>query len=154
VLLARRLDDVPHRVEIRFVRAAPSTEPSADAHVQEEAQGRGQGQQADAAAAAITLRVVTDAWRRISRDIRDVAAPAGIKPGALGLEVPDDEVGAEGSPGIGDHGPVPSSAVPALQSGGPASVVRRDGGAPGPLALEHAMQPRGPQVPRDSRGPG
>ena len=64
----------PDRIEIRFLRAAPSNEPSAepstDAHEQKQEQGRGpreqgQGQGADSAAAALTVREVADAWYRI-----------------------------------------------------------------------------------------
>ncbi|MGW1323567.1 hypothetical protein ACWD64_13650 [Streptomyces antibioticus] len=54
----------PDRIEIRFLRAAPSTEPSTNVRDQE--QGRGQDQPADPAIAAVTVREVADAWRRIT----------------------------------------------------------------------------------------
>ena len=50
------------RIEIRFLRAAPSTEPSTNAQEQEQ----GRDQPAEPAAAAVTAREVADAWRRIT----------------------------------------------------------------------------------------
>ncbi|WP_405989970.1 hypothetical protein [Streptomyces sp. NBC_00986] len=59
----------PDRIEIRFLRAAPSNEPSTDAHEQKQKQGQKQEQTqeqpADPAAAALTVREVADAWYRI-----------------------------------------------------------------------------------------
>lgn len=52
----------PDRIEIRYVNAAPSAEPTADAQDQDEELE----QPADPAAAAITVREVADAWRRIT----------------------------------------------------------------------------------------
>ncbi len=57
----------------------------------------------------------------LRRDIRDVAAPAGIEPGAVGLEVPGDEVGTEG---IGDRGSWSGAVV-----GGAGLAARRPGSA-------------------------
>ncbi|XER99791.1 hypothetical protein HEP87_56595 [Streptomyces sp. S1D4-11] len=58
----------PDRIEIRFLRVAPSTEPSTDAQEreQEQEQERKPEQPADPAAAAITVREVADAWHRIT----------------------------------------------------------------------------------------
>ncbi|MFB4426974.1 hypothetical protein C5F59_038585 [Streptomyces sp. QL37] len=74
----------PERIEIRFLRAAPSAELSADARDQEQAQGRDRDQQADPAAAAVTVREVADAWRRITGWLRDNAPDsyAALRPGA------------------------------------------------------------------------
>lgn len=89
----------PDRIEIRFLRAAPSTEPSTDAHDQEQAQG--QDQPADPAIAAVTVREVADAWRRITgwlkhnapdsyAALRAGASPAAIATleGDLGIRIP------------------------------------------------------------------
>ncbi len=54
-----------------------------------------------------------------------------------------DEVGTEGSLGIGDRGRVPSSAVPASQPGGPDQPCNTTTAAPGTLAHEHGMHARG-----------
>ncbi|MER5901211.1 hypothetical protein ABT150_14120 [Streptomyces mirabilis] len=72
----------PDRIEIRFLRAAPSTEPSTDAHDQE--QGGDQDQPADPAAAAITVREVADAWHRITGWLQSNAPDsyAGLRAGA------------------------------------------------------------------------
>lgn len=78
----------------------------------------------------------------VGRDVCDVAAPTGIEPGAVGLEVPDDEVGTEGGRGIGDRGRMPSSAVPALQPSGSHQSCDTTTAAPGTLALEHGMHAR------------
>ncbi|MER5430267.1 hypothetical protein [Streptomyces sp. NPDC002588] len=89
----------PDRIEIRFLRAASSTEPSTDARDQE--QGRGQDQPADPAIAAVTVREVADAWRRITgwlkhnapdsyAALRAGASPAAIAAleGELGIRIP------------------------------------------------------------------
>ncbi|MCX4742199.1 SMI1/KNR4 family protein [Streptomyces antibioticus] len=89
----------PDRIEIRFLRAAPSTEPSTDVRDQE--QGRGQDQPADPAIAAVTVREVADAWRRITgwlkhnapdsyAALRAGASPAAIAAleGELGIRIP------------------------------------------------------------------
>ncbi|MDX3853689.1 hypothetical protein [Streptomyces sp. AK02-01A] len=70
------------RIEIRFLRAAPSTEPSTDAHDQQ--QGRDQDQPADPVIAAITVREVADAWRRITGWLKHNAPDsyAVLRPGA------------------------------------------------------------------------
>ncbi|MFI2352623.1 hypothetical protein ACH492_37690 [Streptomyces sp. NPDC019443] len=91
----------PDRIEIRFLRAAPSTEPSTDAHDQEQEQGRDQDQPADPAVAAVTVREVADAWRRITgwlkhnapdsyAALRAGAGPAAIAAmeGDLGIQIP------------------------------------------------------------------
>ncbi|MGP4043848.1 hypothetical protein [Streptomyces sp. 2A115] len=89
------------RIEIRFLRAIPSTEPSTDAHDREREQGRDQDQQADPATAAVTVREVADAWRRITgwlqhnapdsyAALRPGAGPAAIAAleGDLGIQIP------------------------------------------------------------------
>ncbi|MGP4091154.1 hypothetical protein [Streptomyces sp. KR55] len=93
----------PDRIEIRFLRAAPSTEPSTDAHDQEheQEQGRDQDQPADPAATAVTVREIADAWHRITRwlqhnapdsyaALRAGADPAAIAAleGDLGIRIP------------------------------------------------------------------
>ena len=86
----------PDRIEIRFLRAALSTEPSTDAQEQEQEQEQGgdQEQRADPAAAAVTVREVADAWRRIigwlKRNAPDsyAALRVGASPAAIAaLEV-------------------------------------------------------------------
>lgn len=74
----------PDRIEIRFLKAAPPTEISVEAHDQEQAQDRGQDQKADPAAAAITVREVADAWRRITGWLQTHAPDsyAALRPGA------------------------------------------------------------------------
>ncbi len=91
----------PDRIEIRFLRAVPSAEPSTDAHDQEQAQSRDQDQRADPATAALTVREVADAWRRITgwlkhnapdsyAALRAGASPAAIAAleGDLGIRIP------------------------------------------------------------------
>ncbi|MBZ9644345.1 SMI1/KNR4 family protein [Streptomyces sp. PSKA30] len=93
----------PDRIEIRFLRAAPSTEPSTDAddQEQEQEQGRDQDQPADPAATAVTVRQIADAWHRITRRLqrnapdsyaalRAGAGPAAIAAleGDLGVQIP------------------------------------------------------------------
>ncbi|AVZ76551.1 hypothetical protein SLUN_34440 [Streptomyces lunaelactis] len=91
----------PDRIEIRFLRAAPSTEPSTDAQDQDQEQGRDQDQSADPAAAAVTVREVADAWRRITGWLKHnapdsyAALRAGVGPAAiaavegdLGIRIP------------------------------------------------------------------
>ncbi|MFG2367949.1 hypothetical protein ACGFY3_41005 [Streptomyces mirabilis] len=95
----------PDRIEIRFLRAAPSTEPSTDAHDQEQEQEQEQGQDQDQpavpAAAAITVREVADAWHRITGWLQSnapdsyAALRAGAGPAAiaaleddLGIHIP------------------------------------------------------------------
>ncbi|MFG2368122.1 hypothetical protein ACGFY3_41915 [Streptomyces mirabilis] len=93
----------PDRIEIRFLRAAPSIEPSTDAHDQEQEQGQDQDQDqpADPAAAAITVREVADAWNRITGWLQSnapdsyAALRAGAGPAAiaaleddLGIHIP------------------------------------------------------------------
>lgn len=89
----------PDRIEIRFLRAVPSADPSTDAQDQE--QGRDQDQPADPAAAAVTAREVADAWRRITGWLKhnapdsyaalragaDPAAIAAVE-GDLGIRIP------------------------------------------------------------------
>ncbi|MET9116046.1 hypothetical protein ABZX38_17855 [Streptomyces longwoodensis] len=83
----------PDRIEIRFLRAAPSTEPSTDAH--DQAQGRDQDQAADPATAAVTVREVADAWRRITGWLQHnapdsyAALRAGATPAAIAALVED-----------------------------------------------------------------
>jgi cell wall assembly regulator SMI1 len=63
----------PDRIEIRYLKAVRSTEPSSDAPDQEQGQeqaqrqGREPNQPADPATAAVTVREVADAWHRITR---------------------------------------------------------------------------------------
>ena len=89
------------RIEIRFLRAAPSTEPSTNAQEQEQEQEQGRDQPAEPAAAAVTAREVADAWRRITgwlqRNAPDsyAALRAGVGPdaiaaveGDLGIRIP------------------------------------------------------------------
>lgn len=89
----------PDRIEIRFLRAATSTEPSRDA--QERGHDQEQVQPADPAAAAVTVREVADAWRRITSWLQDnapdsyAALRAGASPAAiaalegdLGIRIP------------------------------------------------------------------
>ncbi|WP_327687293.1 SMI1/KNR4 family protein [Streptomyces sp. NBC_00467] len=89
----------PDRIEIRFLRAARTTEPSADAPHQQQAGD--QDAPADSAAAAITVREVADAWQRITRwlqrdapdsyaALRVGASPAAIAAleGDLGIRIP------------------------------------------------------------------
>ncbi|MET9061457.1 hypothetical protein ABZX99_26945 [Streptomyces antibioticus] len=89
----------PDRIEIRFLRAVPSTEPSTGVRDQE--QGRGQDQPADPAVTAVTVREVADAWRRITgwlkhnapdsyAALRAGASPAAIAAleGELGIRIP------------------------------------------------------------------
>ncbi|MFF3147680.1 hypothetical protein ACFVRU_39680 [Streptomyces sp. NPDC057927] len=88
----------PDRIEIRFLRAAPSAEPYTDAHDQEQAQGGDQEQPADPAAAAITVREVADVWHRITGWLQHnapdsyAALRAGASPAALeddlGIRIP------------------------------------------------------------------
>ncbi|WP_405927064.1 hypothetical protein [Streptomyces sp. NBC_00035] len=73
----------PDRIEIRFLRVAPSTEPSTDAQDQD------QGKPADPAAAAVTVRQVADAWQRITGRMKHsapdsyAALRAGAGPAAI-----------------------------------------------------------------------
>ncbi|MFI6340252.1 hypothetical protein [Streptomyces sp. NPDC050535] len=93
----------PDRIEIRFLRTAPPTEPSPepsrDADAQE--QVREQEPPADPAAAAVTVRQVADAWRRITgwlkqnapasyAALRAGASPAAIAAleGDIGIRIP------------------------------------------------------------------
>ncbi len=89
----------PDRIEIRFLRAVTSTEPSTSA--QEQGQDQEQVQASDPAAAAVTVREVADAWRRITGWLQDnapdsyVALRAGASPAAiaalegdLGIRIP------------------------------------------------------------------
>ncbi|NBM17424.1 SMI1/KNR4 family protein [Streptomyces sp. GC420] len=91
----------PDRIEIRFLRAAPSTAPSTDARDQEQEQGRDQDRPADPATAAVTVREVADAWRRITGWLKHnapdsyAALRAGAGPAAiaalerdLGIRIP------------------------------------------------------------------
>ncbi|MFD5516316.1 hypothetical protein [Streptomyces sp. NPDC127066] len=85
----------PDRIEIRFLRVAPSAGPSMDAQEQE------QEQPADPAAAAITVREVADAWHRITTWLQSnapdsyAALRTGASPAAiaaleedLGIRIP------------------------------------------------------------------
>ncbi|MGW2777310.1 hypothetical protein ACWC4C_33230 [Streptomyces olivaceoviridis] len=89
----------PDRIEIRFLRAATSTEPPTGA--QEEGQDQERVQPADPAATAVTVREVADAWRRITCWLQDkapdsyAALRAGASPAAiaalegdLGIQIP------------------------------------------------------------------
>ncbi|WP_316959484.1 SMI1/KNR4 family protein [Streptomyces sp. TRM68367] len=89
----------PDRIEIRFLRATPSTEPSTDAQDQEQEQDR--DQPADPVAAAVTVREVADAWRRITGWLKHNAPDsyAALRTGAgpaaiaaleedLGIQIP------------------------------------------------------------------
>ncbi len=91
----------PDRIEIRFLRAALSTEPSTDAHDQELEDVRNQDQPTDPATAAVTVREVADAWRRITGWLQHnapasyAALRAGASPAAiaaleedLGIQIP------------------------------------------------------------------
>ncbi|WSQ14676.1 SMI1/KNR4 family protein [Streptomyces sp. NBC_01231] len=91
----------PDRIEIRFLRATPSTEPAADAPAQEQEQEQDRDQFADPAAAAVTVREVADAWRRITGWLKHhapdsyAALRAGASPAAiaaleadLGIRIP------------------------------------------------------------------
>ncbi|WP_051821412.1 SMI1/KNR4 family protein [Streptomyces sp. NRRL F-5065] len=89
----------PDRIEIRYLRPAPSTEaePSIDA----QDQGGDQDQPADTAAATVTAREIADAWHRITRWLQHnapdsyAALRAGASPSAiaaleddLGVQIP------------------------------------------------------------------
>ncbi|MFE9769526.1 hypothetical protein ACFYPC_34245 [Streptomyces sp. NPDC005808] len=89
----------PDRIEIRFLRAASSTEPSTDAR--DQGQGRAPDRSADPVAAAVTVREVADAWRRITGWLKHnapdsyAALRAGAGPAAiaaledgLGIRIP------------------------------------------------------------------
>ncbi|MGW0333202.1 hypothetical protein ACWD0J_15240 [Streptomyces sp. NPDC003011] len=99
----------PDRIEIRFLRAAPSTEPSAHARDEkqepegnrEQEHKQKQEQPVDPAAAALTAREVADAWHRITRwlqhhapdsyaALRVGAGPAALAAleGDLGFRIP------------------------------------------------------------------
>ncbi|MEW2398047.1 SMI1/KNR4 family protein [Streptomyces sp. NPDC046862] len=95
----------PDRIEIRFLRATPSTEPSTDAQEQEQEQeqeqGQGRDQPGDPATAAVTVREVAEAWRRITGWLKRnapgsyAALRAGASPAAvaaleedLGIQIP------------------------------------------------------------------
>ncbi|MFD3505344.1 SMI1/KNR4 family protein [Streptomyces sp. NPDC058678] len=91
----------PDRIEIRFLRAVASTEPSPDAHDQEQEQGADLDHPADPATAAVTVREVADAWRRITGRLKHnapdsyAALRAGASPAAiaaleedLGIQLP------------------------------------------------------------------
>ncbi|WP_406350029.1 hypothetical protein [Streptomyces sp. NBC_00658] len=77
----------PDRIEIRFLRAAPSPEPSTD----DQGQGQDQDQEkpADPASAAVTVRQVADAWQRITGRMKHsapdsyAALRAGAGPAAI-----------------------------------------------------------------------
>ncbi|MFJ6983027.1 MULTISPECIES: hypothetical protein [unclassified Streptomyces] len=72
----------PDRIEIRFLRAAPATEPSMDTRDPE--QSRGEDRLADPDAAAVTVREIADAWRRIVVWLKRNAPDsyAALRPGA------------------------------------------------------------------------
>ncbi|WP_238432098.1 SMI1/KNR4 family protein [Streptomyces cavernae] len=113
----------PDRIEIRFLRAAPSTESSTNAQDQahEQEQGRHQHRPADPAAAAVTVREIADAWHRITGWLKHnapdsyAALRAGANPAAiaaleedLGIQIPLElrvlwllTAGDEGSDGWG-----------------------------------------------------
>lgn len=69
----------PDRIEIRFLRAAPSAEPSTDAQDEDQ-----EGQPADPVVAAITVREVADAWQRITGSLKHKAPDsyAALRAGA------------------------------------------------------------------------
>ncbi|MFE2881648.1 hypothetical protein [Streptomyces sp. NPDC059272] len=74
----------PDRVEIRFLRAAPSAEPATDPAVEAAAEARERAQPADPAADALTVRQVADAWHRITSWLKSHAPDsyAALRPGA------------------------------------------------------------------------
>ncbi|WP_221354254.1 SMI1/KNR4 family protein [Streptomyces beigongshangae] len=76
----------PDRIEIRFLKALPAAvEPSGNIHGQEQAQGQsGDRPGGPAAATAVTVREVTDAWRRITGRLEHHApvSYAALRPGA------------------------------------------------------------------------
>ncbi|MFJ2259151.1 hypothetical protein ACIOKD_12535 [Streptomyces sp. NPDC087844] len=83
----------PDRIEIRFLRAVPSTEPFTNVSEQGQArprdEGREEGRPVDLEVAAVTVREVADAWRRITswlkRNAPDsyAALRAGAGPAAI-----------------------------------------------------------------------
>ncbi|MGN9815085.1 hypothetical protein ACTMUQ_07035 [Streptomyces sp. SD11] len=83
----------PDRIEIRFLKAVPSTEPVIAApeqeHVQPRDERRDVGRPVDLEVAAVTVRQVADAWRRITgwlkRNAPDsyAALRAGAGPAAI-----------------------------------------------------------------------
>ncbi|MFG2439708.1 hypothetical protein [Streptomyces sp. NPDC048508] len=105
----------PDRIEIRLLKALPSSEGSTD--VPDQGQEQGQGEDwPDPAAAAVTEREVTDAWRRITRWLQNnapdsyAALRTGASPNAisaleqdLGILIPG-EIRALWSLAAGDDG--------------------------------------------------
>ncbi|WP_369174314.1 hypothetical protein AB5J49_43015 [Streptomyces sp. R28] len=91
----------PDRIEIRFLKAVPSTEPSADVPDPEQEEGQDEDQAGDLASAAVTVREVADAWGRITGWLKhnapasyaalragaDPAAIAALEEG-LGIRIP------------------------------------------------------------------
>ncbi|MFD4622288.1 hypothetical protein [Streptomyces sp. NPDC058475] len=91
----------PDRIEIRFLSAAPPTEPSTDAQEQEQEQEQERDRPVDPVAATVTVRQVADAWRRITGWLKHnapdsyAALRAGAGPAAiaaleddLGIRIP------------------------------------------------------------------
>ncbi|MFF1764734.1 hypothetical protein [Streptomyces sp. NPDC058249] len=91
----------PDRIEIRFLSAAPPTEPATDAQEQEQEQEQERDRPVDPVAATVTVRQVADAWRRITGWLKHnapdsyAALRAGACPAAiaaleddLGIRIP------------------------------------------------------------------
>ncbi|MFJ1969246.1 SMI1/KNR4 family protein [Streptomyces sp. NPDC087903] len=79
----------PDRIEIRFLKAVPTTEASTDVPHQEQEQSRDEDEPGDPVAAAITVREVADAWRRVIGWLKHnapdsyAALHAGASPAAI-----------------------------------------------------------------------
>ncbi|WP_371673849.1 hypothetical protein OG985_42915 [Streptomyces sp. NBC_00289] len=79
----------PDRIEIRFLKAVPTTEASTDVAHQEQEQSRDKDEPGDPVADAITVREVADAWRRIIGWLKHnapdsyAALRAGASPAAI-----------------------------------------------------------------------
>ncbi|MFD4576983.1 hypothetical protein ACFWNK_28415 [Streptomyces sp. NPDC058417] len=139
----------PDRIEIRFLRAAPSPEPPAGpsgtpcADARDQQQGRGQAPPADPAA-AVTVREIADAWQRIAGRLKHNAPEsyAALRPGAgptaiaalegdLGIRIP---VGlhalwllTSGDDGVGGRGCLPGNrALMTLDAVAAAYRLKRD----------------------------
>ncbi|MFE1797746.1 hypothetical protein ACFW9L_16470 [Streptomyces sp. NPDC059517] len=74
----------PDRIEIRFLKAVPSTEPSTAVPDPEQEENRDVDQPGDLSSAAVTVREVADAWGRITGWLKRNAPTsyAALRPGA------------------------------------------------------------------------
>lgn len=93
---------------------------------------------------------VADKPALVGGNVGDVTAPAGVQAAWVGSEVPDDRVGPDSGPRVGDRRQLPSPAVLALQSG--SAHQPGDAAAPAVLALPlkdgvDARDPVGPARP-------